>query len=62
MRILYGGGFYMVKLQLHERVRNFAEPKLWKCLECGRGITDARDLYSRRFCSVDCKEKFFNQL
>jgi hypothetical protein len=59
--VYYGGGA-MVKLQMHERVRNFAEPKVWKCLECGHAILDARDLYSRRFCSVECKEKFFNEL
>ncbi|MBU0635514.1 hypothetical protein KKE06_00645 [Candidatus Micrarchaeota archaeon] len=52
----------MVQLQMHERVRNFAEQKIWRCLECGKDIHNAKDLYSRRFCSVPCKEKYFEQL
>ncbi|MFH0955199.1 MAG: hypothetical protein V1777_03780 [Candidatus Micrarchaeota archaeon] len=52
----------MVQLQLHQRAPNFALPKLWKCMECGKEILNPKDLYGRRFCSIGCKEKFFIQL
>ncbi len=41
------------------RVANFAERKTWRCLNCGKEIENPTDLYSRRFCSVKCKDSYF---
>ncbi len=29
-----------------------------RCMNCGRVISEAKDLYTRRFCSVECKEEY----
>ena len=29
-----------------------------RCMNCGREIYEASDLYSRRFCSVGCKDEY----
>jgi len=42
------------------RVGNFAEKKTWRCLYCGKDIENPTDLYSRRFCTVSCKDAYFS--
>jgi len=44
------------------RVSNFAEKKFWRCLNCGKTIENPTDLYSRRFCTVNCKDKYFSPI
>ncbi|MCX6799238.1 MAG: hypothetical protein NTW59_04045 [Candidatus Diapherotrites archaeon] len=41
------------------RAPNFAEPKQWRCLNCGKELQKYNDLYSRRFCSENCRNTFF---
>ncbi|MFA4855391.1 MAG: hypothetical protein WC634_02255 [archaeon] len=45
---------------MQRRVENFAEKKTWHCLHCGRTIENPTDLYTRRFCSVSCKDAYFS--
>ncbi|MDP2973635.1 MAG: hypothetical protein Q8N60_01155 [Candidatus Diapherotrites archaeon] len=42
------------------RAPNFAEKKLWRCVNCGKTIESGEGIYSRMFCSVQCKESYFN--
>lgn len=30
-----------------------------KCMNCGKQITDKENLYSRRFCSEECRMNYF---
>jgi hypothetical protein len=48
-----------LSVTVERRVENFAERKTWRCLHCGKGIENPTDLYSRRFCTVRCKEAYF---
>ncbi|MBN2067124.1 MAG: hypothetical protein JW744_01510 [Candidatus Diapherotrites archaeon] len=43
-----------------QRAPNFAERKVWRCVNCGKSIEETTDMYSRMFCSVQCKEIYFN--
>lgn len=45
---------------VERRVENFAEKKRWYCLHCGKAIENPKDLYTRRFCSVSCKDAYFS--
>lgn len=39
---------------------SFDQPR--RCLNCGKEISHtATDLYSRRFCSAVCKEKYMSE-
>lgn len=41
-----------------QRVPNFAVRRMPKCMNCSREIFSGVDMYSRRFCSVRCKEQY----
>ncbi len=51
----------MAYVTVTERVPNFALKKVWRCMNCGSEIIDAKDLYSRRFCSIECKQEFLKE-
>lgn len=41
-----------------QKAPNFAVRQIAKCMSCGRDILSGTDMYSRRFCSVACKESY----
>jgi len=44
------------------RVSYFGVTRQKHCMNCGKPITEETDLYTRRFCSVTCKDEYCSPL
>ena len=34
-------------------------PKEMKCMNCGKALSEGDNMYSRRFCSEECRMNYF---
>lgn len=58
-RIFSGG---LLALMTEEEIPKYSTTREKRCVNCGKGIKPSHGLYSRLFCSPDCKEEYFSPI
>jgi len=49
-------------LLTEEEIPRYSGIRERKCINCGKAVQPMHGLYSRLFCSPDCKEEYFSPI